>query len=57
MQMLIAELYVVAVAVTGLAIGLRLHARLNKTRELRVTLPSPFKERATWTGDTRQVHA
>jgi len=57
MQMLLAELYVAVVATTGLGIGFLLQARLRQTHELDTALPSPFKERAAWIGETRHAHA
>jgi len=54
---LFVELYIVAVAATGLGIGFWLQARLHKTHELHTALPSPFKARVAWVGETRPVHA
>ena len=48
---LIAEMYVVAVAVAGFLIGLSLSHRLRNENQLTIRPPSPFKQRqlpAVW---------
>jgi len=53
MQALLPELYVAAVAVIGLGIGLYLQSRMENTQQIDVALPSPFKER--WV--VQEIHA
>ena len=53
MQVLLAELYVAAVAVIGLGIGLYLQSRMENTRQIDVALPSPFKQH--WV--IQEIHA
>jgi hypothetical protein len=50
MNTLVAELYIVAVLSAGVCIGAWLHARLKKSDQITVKLPSAYKERkaARW---------